>query len=281
MQADLFYATDDKNAIPLYLIPQTQWEKKKETLEPREQLIFASCQFQGKLGHCCIFYKTNGAIEKAYIGMGDVQQDIALAQAALLLPIGCYQLQESLTENGALMWALAQYRFEEYKQSDWTPRQLISPPLQQAEVLALVKAVFLTRDLINRPTNDLGPEQLAAEVAQLATLYGGELQQWVGTELLSANFPAIHAVGRASQTAPRLIKLTWGEEHHPRVTLVGKGVCFDSGGLDVKPSSSMRLMKKRYGRCRTSDRFGTMDYATSLAATITGFYSGCRKCHWS
>jgi leucyl aminopeptidase len=117
-------------------------------------------------------------------------------------------------------------------------------------VAGAAESLKLARDLINTPANDMGPEELASAARQLAERHGAAYQQWVGEELLRAKFPAIHAVGRASTSAPRLLDIRWappGGEELPRVTLIGKGVCFDSGGLDIKPSSGMALMKKDMG----------------------------------
>jgi leucyl aminopeptidase len=116
-----------------------------------------------------------------------------------------------------------------------------------AEALGLAEAVRLVRDLVNTPTEDMGPAQLADIVREQAELFGGEFDEWVGDELLAQNFPAIHAVGRAAAREPRLLELTWGNPRHPRLAIIGKGVCFDTGGLDMKSAEGMRLMKKDMG----------------------------------
>ncbi|KTD65059.1 leucyl aminopeptidase family protein [Legionella shakespearei] len=247
MQADLFYETHSDRAIPLYLISQMQWEEGMDTLTPMERNCFATRQFKGKSGDYCFINNADGMIDKAYIGSGTGAQESALAQAALLLPPGSYRLQEKLSQKAAVNWGLAQYRFVAYKHYDLQPRLLLVDEAELHDVLALTQAIYLVRDLINKPTNDMGPAEMASVVDQLAQTHNAEFKQWVGDELVKENFPAIHAVGRASAAAPRLLSLTWGNQTHPRVTLVGKGVCFDSGGLDIKPSSGMRLMKKDMG----------------------------------
>ncbi len=115
------------------------------------------------------------------------------------------------------------------------------------EALETAQAVRLVRDLVNTPTEDLGPEELSDAVRAEAKRFGGKFDEWVGDELLKANFPAIHAVGRASTRPPRLIEVKWGKPGDPRLTIVGKGVCFDTGGLDIKGAEGMRLMKKDMG----------------------------------
>jgi leucyl aminopeptidase len=247
MQADLFYETHSDRATPLFLISQTQWDEGDEALSPAERNCFALRQFKGKLGDSCLIHNADGMVDKAYIGSGSGNQELALANAALLLPPGSYQLQDKLTKGAAVTWGLAQYRFVAYKKYDSQPRLLVVNEEQLTDIIALTQSIYLVRDLINTPTNDMGPKEMAAVVEQLAKTHQAQFKQWVGHELLNGNFPAIHAVGRASASAPRLLSLTWGNEHHPHIALIGKGVCFDSGGLDVKPSSGMRLMKKDMG----------------------------------
>ncbi|KTD37507.1 leucine aminopeptidase [Legionella moravica] len=247
MQADLFYETHNDRAIPLYLISQNQWEEGVDHLSPSERNCFALRQFKGKLGDYCVIINADGVVDKAYVGSGSGIQESALAQAAVLLPPGSYQVQEQLNQRAAVNWGLAQYRFTGYKKYEVQPRLLLLKEEHFAAVLALVQSIYLVRDLVNTPASDMGPAQLSQAVEELAKTHNAQFRQWVGDELLKDNFPAIHAVGRASASAPRLLSLTWGNDTHPRITLVGKGVCFDSGGLDIKPSSGMRLMKKDMG----------------------------------
>jgi leucyl aminopeptidase len=150
--------------------------------------------------------------------------------------------------SAQVMWSLAQYRYDQFKKRDASHFRLLSiSDADRPRVLAEAEGIFLVRELINQPANVLGPEGFSRAFSALAEQHGAEYQQWVGEELLAANFPAIYTVGRAATEQPRLLQLTWGQPSHPRVTLVGKGVCFDSGGLDLKPSAAMRLMKKDMG----------------------------------
>jgi leucyl aminopeptidase len=167
-----------------------------------------------------------------------------------LLPPGVYRFANSPHDMrlAALAFALGSYRFGRYRKTD-TPDVRLVPPdgIDAADVLRMANAAALARDLINTPSNDMGPEELAEAAQALAARFGASFGCIVGDELTRQNFPLIHAVGMASTRAPRLIDFTWGDPGHPKVTLVGKGVCFDTGGLDLKPSSGMLIMKKDMG----------------------------------
>lgn len=247
MRIESFYQVHEKNAIPLILVSKSQWQNKTLIAAELEQDYLDHQHFKGRLGEKGLIYSTQGLLIKAYIGSGEGEDELAMAYAATLLPAGNYYVQQEISTFAEINWSLAQYRFDRYKKQETEPRVLVVNTENLAAIKLQVSAIFLIRDLINTPTNDMGPQQLAAEVAKLATNFQGKFKQWVGQELLTANFPAIHAVGRASASEPRLLNLTWGEPHHPLIILIGKGVCFDSGGLDIKPYSAMRLMKKDMG----------------------------------
>lgn len=247
MFAEQFYTTHNDTSIPLYLMSQSQWAEGMEVLSTEEKNCLLARQFEGRLGQFAVIHHVNGQISKAYIGTGNGNQELALAHAALALPAYSYQVQDLLSHNAALAWSLAQYHFDAYKKSTVLPRLLIVNEEDLNDILPLAKAIFVVRDLVNAPTNEMGPKDLALVLERLAQAHGGQLQQWIGEELVHDNFPAIHAVGRASASSPRLLSLTWGNERNPKVTLVGKGVCFDTGGLDIKPAVGMRLMKKDMG----------------------------------
>ena len=247
MNADLFYETYSETAVSLYLISKSQWEEAIEPLSSFELNCFNTQQFKGKLGDCCLINHPNGTLHKAYIGVGEGTAEQALAHAALTLPPGSYQVTSILSHNAALHWALAQYKFDAYKHKTVKPRLLVVKSEDLKDILPLAQAIFLVRDLINTPANAMGPKDLALVLEHVAKTFEGQFQQWVGDDLLKHNFPAVHAVGRASTSAPRMLSLSYGDASHPRITLIGKGVCFDSGGLDIKLNSTMRLMKKDMG----------------------------------
>jgi leucyl aminopeptidase len=184
---------------------------------------------------------------------GAAERDLwCLAGLSESLPIGAYRLAEApgaaSATRLALGWALGSYGFTRYKPKKRASAGLVWPrAADRARVTREAEAIFLGRDLINTPAGDLLPSGLARAAEALARRHGAEFRETVGDDLIGAGYPAIHAVGRASADAPRLIDLRWGSLAHPRVTLVGKGVCFDSGGLDIKTASGMQLMKKDMG----------------------------------
>ncbi|WP_028768180.1 leucyl aminopeptidase family protein [Shewanella fidelis] len=166
------------------------------------------------------------------------------------LPAGQYELHapDAQIHAAAFSWGLGAYKFDRYKQNTKELPVLIVPTQAQAdEANKFIRAVSLVRDLVNTPAADMMPQHLGDTMTEMANEFGAEIKQIVGDELLEQNYPTIHMVGRASDNQPRLIDLTWGDESAPKLTLVGKGVCFDSGGLDLKPGSGMRLMKKDMG----------------------------------
>lgn len=246
MKSHQFYHDKPTHSIELVLISLVDYELKTAISTPDQRLLSA-LQFGAKLGEVASVVIENQGLVRVYIGSGSATDDQAIAAAVLKLPLGCYQATKPLSLRAMLVWSLAQYRFDAYQKILPMPRILALDSETLSSILIQSDAVFMVRDLINTPSNDMGPEALALYVTQLAQTHKAQCHVWVGDELLTDNYPAIHAVGRASAQQPRLISLTYGKESHPRVTLVGKGVCFDSGGLDLKPSSAMRIMKKDMG----------------------------------
>lgn len=208
--------------------------------------------FSGEAGRVLILPGESGAVGGALFGLGEAEEARALACGALArsLPEGDWHFAEAPKNPflAALGVALGSYSFTRYgKKPGRNLRLAVPTDADRAHLVRIVEGVFLTRDLVNTPTNDMGPDALEEAVRKLAGQHGAEVSVVSGDDLLKHNFPMIHAVGRASADAPRLIDMAWGEKSAPRVTLVGKGVCFDTGGLDIKPASSMLLMKKDMG----------------------------------
>ncbi|MBA4697323.1 MAG: leucyl aminopeptidase family protein [Legionella sp.] len=250
------YDTHSDTTIPLTLISQSHWKKIfREAFSAIEQRHFEHQRFHADIGDICLLYDIEGNITHAYLGTasGDSQeQSVALSHAALHLPAGVYLPVETPSNALLAAWGAARYQFRAYKTTALSGKGDAKAKLRVGEadlpqLRADLQAIFRVRDLINLPPNDLNPVTLAEIVKNIAHEHQATFEEIVGDDLLDANFPAIHAVGRASAYPPRLLSLTWGQENHPAITLIGKGVCFDSGGLDLKPSSAMRLMKKDMG----------------------------------
>jgi leucyl aminopeptidase len=191
---------------------------------------------------------SEGAPAAVVVGW-DGQDDLAtLGALPFSLPDGVYQLDSDVSALQVLGWGLGAYQFDRYKTADRSPAELLIPGnLNAGELASQVAAIRLVRDLINLPADELNPQRLADEAVQLADSQGAEVSVTMGDELLAAGCNTIHAVGRAADVAPRLIDIRWGNPSHPAVSLIGKGVCFDSGGLDLKSASNMRTMKKDMG----------------------------------
>ena len=227
--------------------------------------------FAGKPGQICLLPGADGAVSGALVGVEKAsdrpaRERFALAKAAMALPEGAWQVvnwPEGVDQTEAAFgWLLAQYAFDRYRKAEGAKARLVAPEgVDAARLLAMAEAEFLTRDLINTPANDMGPEALEAAARDMAAKHGFAVKVITGDDLLAQNFPLIHAVGRAAAQAPRLIELTRGDSG-PQLALVGKGVCFDTGGLDIKPASSMGLMKKDMGGAAT-----VLGLAQMLAAT--------------
>ncbi|MGB0747432.1 MAG: leucyl aminopeptidase family protein [Magnetospiraceae bacterium] len=229
--------------------------------------------FQGKPGTAALYPAATGGPAGAVVGIG---ADFPLqhwAAVAASLPAGTYTLDPKIepatAEQAALGWALAGYRFDRYKSFPDDMAKLVWPAgIDRAAVARLVEANFLARDLVNTPAQDMGPEQLAARAEDVAKAFGAQFSVIIGNKLLDQGYPAVHAVGRAAAQAPRLIEITWGAPDAPRVTLVGKGVCFDTGGLDIKSAGGMKLMKKDMGGAAHVLALGQMIMAAALPVRL-------------
>ncbi len=206
--------------------------------------------FTGKPGSHALLPGRDGRLAGVLLGVEDGPDIWSYGGLPRALPHGTYALDDAVAgdaaSRAALGWALGGYRFGRYRKPPPVARLVWPAAADRAAVERTALAVFLVRDLVNTPAEDMGPAELAAAAQNVARAGGARLKITVGDQLLKANYPMVHAVGRASARAPRLIDLRWGGRG-PRIALVGKGVCFDSGGLDLKPASGMLLMKKDMG----------------------------------
>jgi len=238
--------------IPLHAVAQADLKKFLARRSKREAAWLKESGFAAKEGELRLVPAATGALGCAVLGLGKGNDVLALAAFAESLPLGTYRfadVPESVGgANGALGWALGTYAFSRYRKKTVRNVKLsIAPDVDADDVTRIADGVFLARDLVNTPSNDMGPAELADAVKELAKKHGAKISIIEGDALLKQNYPLIHAVGRASSRAPRLIDLRWGRAGAPKVTLVGKGVCFDTGGLDLKSSSGMITMKKDMG----------------------------------
>src|SRR6266481_2519907 len=244
---------DAAAAIPVIALTKDQLPAWLAAAPERERNWLTATGFSAEQGKLALVPTENGRLTRVMVGLAEGTDAgtrmWALAGLPDALPEGSYRLET--TPDGtdpthlALGWALATYAFTRYRAKKGTATALAWPEgADRGRVERLAGAVFLARDLANTPAGDLGPGELAAEAVRVAKAAGARHRVIVGDELLAENYPTIHAVGRAAAQAPRLVDIVWGEASAPKVTLVGKGVCFDTGGLDLKTASGMRLMKK-------------------------------------
>lgn len=240
-------------ATPILFVTKSTWDSLRETLPPAQRRFATTSGFTAKPGAYLALPDPDGAVAQIVFGLDDdgARSRDPFRPGALpgLLPSGTYRFANAPqdAELAALAFALGCYRFARYRKAEVPDVRLVPPEgVDAVEIDRIANAVTVARDLINTPSNDMGPAELAAAAQQLAAEFGASFACIMGKDL-EANFPLIHAVGMASSRAPRLIDIGWGDPDHPKITLVGKGVCFDTGGLDLKPSSGMLIMKKDMG----------------------------------
>ena len=245
-------ADDGRAAIPLHAVSAGSWAAFAEEQGALTAAWAKVQDFRAQAGRVLVIPDEAGAAALAVLGTGNDDDLLIFGAAADKLPVADYRLASEPkvgSSFAALGFALGSYAYQAFKGS--RTRQEKARLLVNAESLAValpqVQAVGMARDLINAPSNVMGPAELEAAAAELASHHGASVRLVVNDELIASNYPMIHAVGRASVRAPRLIDLTWGDPLSPRVTLVGKGVCFDSGGLDLKSAAGMAMMKKDMG----------------------------------
>jgi leucyl aminopeptidase len=272
--------TDLISSVPLWLLYEDEIEAWRAARPPFIKTWLNEHNFKGEKHRVLLVPDANGALEMAVGGLGKRQGGLSLwhsAGFAERLPPRRFHLAQQWTDAEATQLSLGfvygSYRFGRYRPSKSECAASLEPPpnADQNFVGIAAESLKMARDLINTPANDMGPAELAAAARQLAERHQADYQEWVGEELLAAQFPAIHAVGRASAAAPRLLDIHWsppGGAALPRLTLVGKGVCFDSGGLDIKPSSGMAMMKKDMGGAAVALALANMLMRARLRARL-------------
>jgi leucyl aminopeptidase len=254
----VFIARGTANAIPVWFATDRSYPDLRNGLDAGARAFADAAGFEPKTGRHLLLPGGESGLSGVLFGLegGDDPKDPFLpGRLPGLMPDGTYRFANAPhdTRLAALAFGLGSYRFTRYRKAEERNLTLELPQsVDYDEITRIVEGVTLARDLINTPANDMGPPELEEAARALAARHGATIRVTVGDDLLTENFPLIHAVGRAAARAPRLIDLLWGERDHPRVTLVGKGVCFDTGGLDIKPESGMLNMKKDMGGAATA-----------------------------
>ncbi len=255
----LAFAAPTDTAIPVHVVAGDGLDQALSALSPTQQAWAKAQDFQAGLGQVLSLPDSDGGVAQVLVGYGTATKRARgrfhMGAVAAKLPQGVYAIASGLDgpdlEEAALAWLLAGYSFDRYSGPSTPIAALVAPKGVDATRIAIVaNGEALTRELINTPASDMGPDELEEAVRALASEHEAAINVITGDDLIMSNFPMIHAVGRASSRAPRLIDMRWGDTG-PQLTLVGKGVCFDTGGLNIKPGSSMGLMKKDMGGAAT------------------------------
>lgn len=260
----------DAHALPLHAVTSAAFADWSAQQSPALQAWLKAQQFTAAAGSHALLPGSHG-LAGAVLGIGDAHDPFAYAHAPYALPAGDWRLADPLdaaaTAALQLGWGLGSYRFTRYRDATRAPARLVCD--LDADTAAQLAACIRARDLINTPTEHMGPDEMEAVARGIAQTHGADIDVLVDDDLLTHNFPAIHAVGRASHRAPRLIVLRWGDAAHPHVAIVGKGVCFDTGGLDIKAAAGMRNMKKDMGGAAHAIALAELIMARRLPVRIT------------
>ena len=271
------------SCVPVHLATRDQFPQLVASLPAAQRQWLATVGFSGAPDTYALLADAQGGLQAVWAGVRSANHPWALSALPRALPAGRYRLADTgLGEAGlladpqaaALSWQLGAYAFSRYKAPRRTAAELQLPAGDAVRHgLLLAQVVAHTRDLVNTPAEDMGPEELAEAVKAVAKAHGAKFKQTVGDALLKANFPAIHAVGRAATRPPRLIEMTWGSpglrKDAPKLTLVGKGVCFDTGGVDIKGADGMRQMKKDMGGAANALGLASLVMALKLNVRLT------------
>jgi leucyl aminopeptidase len=245
-----------KDAIPVIPVAKSDWSVFHKRLQPAERQWVDSTGFTADNGRHIIVPGPDGLASKVLYGLGNgkkPQDPFEFGKLARGLHAGTYNIKGDLpaAHLAALGWLLEAYDFDRYKKSSPVKARLVCPSgADRASLIRAAESVYLVRDLVNTPASDMGPAELETAARQLARSHRAKLTV-VSGQKLAREFPMVYAVGKASPRVPRLIDFSWGPVRAPKLTLVGKGVCFDTGGLDIKPSSGMLTMKKDMGGAAT------------------------------
>lgn len=245
------FTADPTGAVDVFLYTTEAFKSLENDPFPNARAFAEGQAFTGASGQVVLVPGDSGKLAHVLYGLGKGKDALAVAGLSAKLPKGSYRIVEAGSlafHQIAAGWADGAYRFDRYLKEKAAPPQLVIPEEADADGLSReADACALLRDLVNTPAADMGPQDIQAAISDLAERFGAKLTTIIGEELLTQNYPMVHAVGRAAVYEPRFMELEWGDPSHPSLALVGKGVTFDSGGLDIKPGSGMRIMKKDMG----------------------------------
>jgi leucyl aminopeptidase len=266
------YTRDTATALPLHSVTKSGYAAWLTAQPAAVQAWLQAHRFDGSSGSAHTWADANGQLAGAVLGVEDALDPYAYAHAPRALPAGTWQVVTPLDAAARnalhLGWGLGCYRFDRYKTSTRPMPQLALPDFD-SETLDVLAACVRVRDLVNTPTEHMGPDELEAVARAVAAAHAASITVIAGDDLLTHNYPTIHAVGRASHRAPRLIELCWGDAAHPHIAICGKGVCFDTGGLDLKAAAGMRNMKKDMGGAAHALALAELVMARKLPLRIT------------
>ena len=261
------------DTVPIVPVTKDGFARWSKSLSASARTWIEQSGFKGDAGTHALIPDEKGRIARVAVGVEAADHIFALGGLAQTLPPRSYSLDADLDDAAAtrvaLGWAMGAYAFTRYKKAKREAAKLVWPAgADRATVEAQARAIYMARDLINTPAEDLGPSHLAEAAKGMARRHRAKTEVIVGDALLKRNYPSIHTVGRAAENQPRLIDIVWGSPRNPKVTLVGKGVCFDSGGLDIKPSGSMLMMKKDMGGSAAVLALGDMIMSAGLKVRL-------------
>jgi leucyl aminopeptidase len=272
MNLPLGFTDSSSDALPLHVVSRGDFAQWRVAQPAATQAWLDAHAFDASPGSAITLPDANGQPAAAVIAVNDALDPYAYAHAPFALPARAWRLANTPAAPSLaalrLGWGLGSYRFDRYRTLPRRPAQLVVGG-DAGAVFDELAACIRVRDLVNTPTEHMGPDQLEQVACELAERFGARIEVCSGEDLLTHNFPAIHAVGRASHRAPRLIALHWGDDSHPHVAIVGKGVCFDTGGLDIKPADGMRNMKKDMGGAAHAIALAELVMARALPLRIT------------
>jgi leucyl aminopeptidase len=264
------FAAPTPDAVPIWFVAAGQWETVKARVGDKAAAFAESCGFEPKPGRLQLVPGEGGRLAGVLFGVeaaGAGRDPLAAGRLATSLPEGVYRFANPPADAGlaALGFLMALYRYDRFKADPAKKPRLVAPAgVDAGRIERIAAAVAFGRDLVNAPANVLGPDALEQAAVKLAESFDASVGMVRGEDLVAANFPLVHAVGRAAAEPPRIVDFVWGRDDAPKVTLVGKGVTFDSGGLDIKPASGMELMKKDMGGAATALTLARLVMETGL-----------------